>query len=161
MGAQVMSDGRDALDFSLPDEHSKTVSLKELRGRWIVLYFYPRDNTPGCTREAIDFTARAREFKKLGALILGVSTDSAESHCKFISDHNLGITLLSDHGHKVMEAYGAWALKKNYGKEYWGVVRSTFIIDPEGRLAASWSNVKVDGHADAVKARLEQLQAGQ
>ena len=139
------------------DTNGKKVSLSDYRGKWVVLYFYPKDNTPGCTREAIGFTESLAEFKKLGAEVVGVSADSCDSHQKFIKDQKLKITLISDPDHKLMDEFGVWALKKNYGKEYWGIVRSTFLIDPKGKTAHSWSNVKVDGHVDAVKAKLKEL----
>jgi enoyl-CoA hydratase len=125
--------GKKAPAFTLPDETGEKVSLKDLQGDWVVLYFYPRDDTPGCTTEACEFTANLRSFEKLGARVLGVSPDSPQSHARFIEKHQLGIRLLSDADHAVMEKYGAWGLKKNYGKEYEGVIRSTVLIDPEGR----------------------------
>ena len=149
--------GDMAPDFSLPDQNEKTVSLSGLQGRWVVLYFYPKDNTPGCTTEACDFTASCGEFSRLDAEILGVSPDSAKSHRSFISKQNLGITLLSDPDHKVLESYGAWQKKSMYGREYMGVVRSTFLIDPLGRLAHVWPKVKVKGHVEEVQKKLAEL----
>ncbi len=132
----------------------------------MVLYFYPKDNTSGCAKEAYDFTESLNDYKKLNATILGVSPDSTRSHRNFIEKQNLGITLLSDPDKKVHKAYGAWGMKKNYGKEYEGVIRSTFIIPPEGKIAEIWSKVKVrvkrkDGevrHVDVVKEQLKALQ---
>ncbi|MBI1883036.1 MAG: thioredoxin-dependent thiol peroxidase [Chlamydiae bacterium] len=149
--------GALAPEFSLLDQDEKKVSLKDFKGKWVILYFYPKDNTPGCTREAIGFTEDLGVFKKLSAVILGVSPDSSQSHCNFIESQKLKITLLSDPEHGVLEEYGAWGLKKNYGKEYWGVIRSTFLIDPKGNLAFVWPNVKVDGHVEKVLEKLKEL----
>ena len=150
--------GDKAPDFCLPMAGGKDFCLKERKKDWLVLYFYPKDNTSGCTREALDFTAHLPEFHKLDAEVVGISRDSPASHEKFAAKHDLGVTLLSDPEHKVTEAYGAWALKKMCGKESYGAVRSTFLIDPEGKIAHIWRSVKVNGHAEAVKNRLEQLQ---
>lgn len=145
-----LNPGDRAPDFSLPDQDGKEVSLASLKGKWIILYFYPKDNTPGCTLEGKEFTEIRQDVENLGGVMLGVSPDSQESHCKFRDKHGLGVTLLSDVDRNVMDAYGAWKLKKNYGREYLGVVRSTFLIDPKGRLARVWSNVKARGHAARV-----------
>ena len=153
----MLNVGDKAPDFSLPDQNEKAVSLSGLKGKWIVLYFYPKDNTSGCTTEACDFTARYEEFSGLDAEILGVSPDSTKSHRNFIQKQNLGITLLSDPDHKVLESYGAWQKKSMYGREYMGVVRSTFLIDPEGRLAHIWPKVKVKGHVEEVQKKLAEL----
>ncbi|MBI1869674.1 MAG: thioredoxin-dependent thiol peroxidase [Chlamydiae bacterium] len=150
--------GDKAPDFKLFDQNKNEVSLKNFKGQWIVLYFYPKDSTPGCTREAIGFTQDLVDFKKLNAVILGVSPDSIESHCKFIENEKLKVTLLSDPEHKLLESYGAWGLKKNYGKEYFGVIRSTYLIDLKGNVAAFWPNVKVDGHIEEVKEKLMELE---
>ena len=169
--------GTKAPDFSLENQDDKKVSLKDNKGKWIVLYFYPKDNTSGCTKEACDFTELLNDYKKLNATVFGVSPDSTESHRGFIEKQGLGITLLSDPDKKAHKAYGAWGMKKNYGKEYEGVIRSTFIISPEGKIAEAWSKVKVrvkrspdksrrgqeDGetrHVDVVKERLKKLQNG-
>ena len=149
--------GESAPDFCLPNQDGDEVCLKELRGRWVVLYFYPKDNTSGCTREATEFTERKGDFESLGTVILGVSPDSVKSHANFIVKKGLGLTLLSDPEHEVLEKYGAWQLKKRYGREYMGVVRSTFLIDPGGRIAHSWRNVRVKGHVDAVLEKLREL----
>ena len=135
--------GTEAQDFCLENQDDKEVSLKDNKGKWIVLYFYPKDNTSKCTKEACDFTESLKDYKKLNATVLGVSPDSTESHRRFIKKQNLGIPLLSDPDKKVHKAYGAWGMKKNYGKEYEGVIRSTFIISPEGKIAEAWSKVKV------------------
>jgi len=152
--------GDNAPGFCLPDQEDGDVCLKDFKGKWVVLYFYPKDNTPGCTVEAVDFTGIKSGLEAMDTVVLGVSPDSTKSHRNFISKQELTITLLSDPGHKVIELYGAWQLKKNYGKEYYGVVRSTFLIDPGGKIAHAWTNVKANGHAEAVKQKLEALRCG-
>ncbi len=142
--------GSTAPDFTLPDKDSIKRSLADFRGSWLVLYFYPKDSTSGCTLEAIDFTSRIKDFKKLNANIIGISPDSEISHQKFMARHDLGITLLSDTDRKVVKLYGAWQLKKLYGRESYGVVRSTFLIDPAGKIRQVWEKVKVKGHVDEV-----------
>lgn len=146
-------------DFCLANQDEEEICLRDIRGKWIILYFYPKDNTPGCTTEACDFTAALPAFEDLSAIVLGVSPDSPQKHRNFIEKKNLKITLLSDEDKELCSKFGVWQLKKFMGKEYMGVVRSTFIIDPEGKVAAVWGNVKVKGHVDAVKAKLETLQA--
>ena len=153
--------GQKAPDFQAPDQNGNLVSLVDFQSHWLVLYFYPKDDTPGCTVEAKDFTEYEKEFSTLGAKILGVSPDSEKSHCKFIQKHNLSIQLLSDPEHQLCETYGVWGLKKFMGKEFMGVVRSTFLIAPDGNLAYVWSNVKTKGHAQAVLAKLQELLAAQ
>ena len=152
--------GQNAPDFEAQDQNGNFVSLKNYSDRWLVLYFYPKDNTPGCTTEAKDFTAHLQEFESLGADILGVSPDSQKLHCKFIDKHELSITLLSDLEHKVIEAYGAWRLKKFMGKEYMGVVRSTFLISPEAKVAYVWDKVRVKAHVEKVLAELKSQVTG-
>lgn len=149
--------GDVAPDFCLLGAGDQEVCLNSFYGKWLVLYFYPKNNTSGCTREAVDFTAHLSQFQEMGAEVVGISRDSPASHEKFAAKHSLKVGLLSDQDHKVTEAYGAWALKKMYGKEGWGTIRSTFLIDPEGKIANIWRKVKVDGHADAVIKRLGQL----
>jgi peroxiredoxin Q/BCP len=149
--------GQPAPDFSTPDQNGNLVSLNDFHGQWVVIYFYPKDDTPGCTTEAKDFTGLHQEFHQLGAKILGVSPDSGKAHCKFIDKHNLSITLLSDPDHQLIEAYGAWRLKKFMGKEYMGVARSTFLISTDGIIAYAWPNVKTKGHAQAVLKKLHEL----
>lgn len=154
--------GDAAPEFCLPgapEESNQAVCLKSYLGKWLVLYFYPRDNTSGCTREAVDFTATLPELHELGAEVVGISRDSPASHRKFAEKHGPHVVLLSDQDHKVTEAYGAWALKKMYGKESFGVVRSTFLIDPKGRIARIWRKVKVEGHANIVKETLQEIQS--
>ncbi len=153
----MIGEGDIAENFCLPDFQGKEHCLEDFRGKWVVLYFYPKDNTSGCTREAKDFNAMKEEFEKLGAVIIGVSKDSPKSHAKFIEKHNLKILLLSDEDHKVLEKYGAWGKKKNYGREYFGTVRSTFLIDPEGKIAKVWNKVRVAGHVENVFKTLKEL----
>jgi peroxiredoxin Q/BCP len=148
-----------APDFCLPNQDDVEICLRDLRGKWIVLYFYPKDNTPGCTTEACDFSDAAPDFSNLNAVIIGVSADSTAKHRDFIDKKDLSITLLSDESTSMMQEYGVWALKKNYGKEYMGIVRSTLIINPEGVIKAVWKSVKVKEHARIVKEKLEALQA--
>jgi peroxiredoxin Q/BCP len=148
--------GAKAPAFSAQDQHEQTVSLADQKGKWTVLYFYPRDNTPGCTKEACSFRDRNPEIAALGATILGVSTDSTKSHAKFRDAYELPFSLLADTDHKIADAYGAWGLKKNYGREYEGMFRSTVIIDPAGTVAKVWKSVKPADHGDQV---LEWLKA--
>lgn len=147
--------GDMAPGFSLENQDGENVKLSNFKGKWVVLYFYPRDNTPGCTTEAIDFTSVINDFEKLGAIVLGVSRDSTQSHKKFIDKKELKVTLLSDSDHTMMENYGVWQLKKMYGKESMGIVRSTFLITPEGKVTHIWPKVKVKGHVDEVIKMLE------
>ncbi|RTZ93219.1 MAG: thioredoxin-dependent thiol peroxidase [Deltaproteobacteria bacterium] len=162
----MVETGDKAPDFTLPDQDGNEVSLKDFSGKWVVLYFYPKDNTSGCTKEAIDFTALKGDFGALGAVILGVSPDSPERHRGFIEKHGLGITLLSDTEKSVMKEYGAWGIKKSYGKETEGVIRSTFLISPDGKVEEVWRKVKVRvkrksgevKHAEIVLERLKALQ---
>jgi len=151
--------GRAAPTFSLPDQDGVEVSLAALRGRWVVLYFYPKDDTPGCTTEACEFTEGIEAFRSLDAVVLGCSPDSAERHRKFIAKYGLEVRLLSDPDHEVMEAYGAWGEKNMYGKVSVGVIRSTVIIDPEGRVGHHWKRASAKGHALKVREKLKALQA--
>ncbi len=130
-------------EFSLPDQNGRMLSSSDYRGRWLVLYFYPRDNTSGCTKEAEDFSSLMQEFLQEGCDILGVSPDSVESHLRFREKHNLTVTLLSDTEKTLLESAGAWGMKKNYGKEYQGVIRTTILANPEGEAVEIWRNVKV------------------
>ena len=143
--------------FCLPQHGGDQVCLKDLKGRWIVLYFYPKDLTQGCTLEALDFTAAKKDFEKLGAEILGVSADSLDSHRRFREKNNLTITLLSDEEKKTLETYGAWQIKKMYGREFKGVIRSTFLIDPKGIVVFTWPKVKVANHVNEVLTKLKEL----
>ena len=149
--------GEKAPQFCLPNQDNEEVCLRDLAGSWVVLYFYPKDNTPGCTTEALDFTAHLDEFEALGATVLGVSPDSVKKHQNFIAKKELRVTLLADEEKKVCQAYGVWQLKKNYGREYMGVVRSTFLIDPDGIIRAKWEKVRVKGHVEAVLEKLREL----
>ena len=133
------------LHFSIPNHNGKKVSLADFKGKWLVFYFYPKDNTSGCTKEAIEFTAAKDKFTAENAVIVGVSPDSEKSHCNFIAKHSLGIELLSDTEKEVVNSYGVWQLKKMAGREYYGVVRSTFLIDPAGNLAEVWTKVRGEG----------------
>ena len=151
--------GVNAPEFCLPNQDEEEICLRDIKGRWIVLYFYPKDNTPGCTTEACDFTVALPNFEDLNAIVLGVSPDSAEKHRKFIEKKELKITLLADEDKSLCNAFGVWQLKKFMGKEYMGVVRSTFIINPEGQVAATWTKARVKNHVADVKAKLEELQA--
>ncbi len=149
--------GAAAPEFSLPDQDGRAVSLADFAGKWRVVYFYPKDDTPGCTTEACEFTTGIAEFEKLDAVVLGISPDSPESHRKFIEKHHLKLTLLSDPAHDVMETYRAWGRKTLYGKESVGVIRSTVLIDPSGKVARHWAKVKAEGHAEQVRKAIEEL----
>ena len=142
--------GAPAPDFTLPANGGKTVSLSDLRGKAVVLYLYPKDDTSGCTKEAIDFTAHLPAFEAAGAVVLGLSKDTVAKHEKFIAKHDLGIDLLSDEDGAVIEAYGAWVEKSMYGRKFMGIERSTFLIDADGVLRREWRKVKVAGHAEDV-----------
>lgn len=154
----TFSEGDMAPDFSLEDQDGKKHSLSDYRGKYVVLYFYPKDNTPGCTLEANAFTRLREDFAGENAEVFGISKDSKDSHCKFRDKHGLAITLLADPEKEVLEKYGAWQLKKNFGKESMGTVRSTVLIDPEGKIRKHWQKVKANGHAEKVLAALKELQ---
>ena len=151
--------GAAAPPFRLLNQGDETVSLDDLRGQWVVLYFYPRDDTPGCTKEACEFTAGIGEFRDLDAVVLGCSPDDPASHRKFIAKHDLDLTLLADPTHEAMEGYGAWGEKVLYGRKSIGVIRSTVLIDPEGRVAHHWKKVRAAGHAASVARKLSDLRA--
>lgn len=148
--------GKPAPDFSLVDQHGKKVTLSKLKGSPVVLYFYPKDDTPGCTTEACNFRDDSAAFKKKGAVILGVSPDDALSHGKFATKFNLPFSLLADVGNKTCELYGVWKEKNMYGKKYMGVERTTFLIDGKGIVRQIYAKVKVDGHSAAILEALEQ-----
>ena len=152
--ADEMQIGDKAPDFSLPDQNGQTVSLKSLKGKQVVLYFYPKDDTPGCTKEACGFRDSLKAIEKINTVVLGVSMDNAASHHKFIKKYSLPFPLLCDEDGTVSKAYGVYKLKNMYGKTYWGIERSTFIIDETGKLKAIFRKVKVDGHVDEVQAAL-------
>ena len=143
--------GKKAPAFTLPNQDGEKVSLADLAGQWVVLYFYPRDDTPGCTTEACEFTEGVQAFKKLDAVVLGCSPDTPEKHQAFRKKHGLKVGLLSDPTHKVMERYDAWGEKTLYGKKTTGVRRSTVLVDPEGKVAHHWKSVKAAGHAEKVR----------
>ena len=136
--------------FSLPADGGGTVRLTELRGKIVVLFFYPQDNTETCTAEAIDFSKFYAAFKKAGAVVIGVSPDSLKKHEKFKSKHGLAMPLVADEAREAIEAYGVWGEKTMFGRKYMGVVRSTFLIDRDGKIARIWRNVRVSGHAEEV-----------
>lgn len=137
-------------DFTLPASNGEEITLSSFRGRKVVLYFYPKDNTPACTQEACDFRDALPQIEAKGAVVLGISPDELKSHGKFAEKYNLPFPLLSDKDHHVSELYDVWQLKKMYGREFWGVVRSTFLIDEEGRLIKEWRKLRVAGHAGDV-----------
>ncbi|MDE3018789.1 MAG: thioredoxin-dependent thiol peroxidase [Nitrospirota bacterium] len=153
--ATELAVGDRAPDFSLSDESGKALSLKSLKGKSVVLYFYPKDDTPGCTKEACDFRDSQKRLQQTGAVVLGVSLDGAESHRKFIAKFDLPFSLLCDEDASVSKAYGVYKLKNMYGKKYWGIERSTFVIDGRGAIKALFRKVKVDGHVDEVLAVLK------
>ncbi|WP_050614070.1 thioredoxin-dependent thiol peroxidase [Bacillus testis] len=140
--------GMKAPDFTLPTSTGEKISLSDYKGKNVVLYFYPKDMTPGCTTEACDFRDRHSEFADENAVILGISPDPIARHATFTEKHGLPFYLLSDEDHAVAEAYGVWKLKKNFGKEYMGIERSTFVIDVDGNVAKEWRKVKVKGHVE-------------
>ena len=146
-------------DFCLPNQDEEEICFRDIKGRWIVLYFYPKDNTPGCTTEACDFTEALPDFTGMKAMILGVSPDSPKKHRNFIEKKELKITLLADEEKELCKSFGMWQLKKFMGREYMGVVRSTFLISPEGTLAYKWEKVRVKNHVQEVKEKLAELQA--
>ncbi|WP_394153018.1 thioredoxin-dependent thiol peroxidase [Loktanella salsilacus] len=150
-------EGDIAPAFTLPRDGSAEVSLSDYAGRSVVLYFYPRDDTPGCTTEALDFTAAVADFTAAGAVVLGVSKDPVTKHDKFVAKRDLGIALLSDEHDDVCERYGVWAEKQMYGKTFHGIQRTTFLIGPDGKIAQVWRKVKVPGHVDAVLAAARRL----
>jgi peroxiredoxin Q/BCP len=150
--------GDTAPDFCLPDKENKEICLENFKDKYTVVYFYPKDNTPGCTTEAIGFTGILPDLQELDATVVGISPDSPESHKKFAEKKNLKVTLLSDPEKEVLKKYGAWGLKKFRGKTYMGVIRSTFLVDPDRKIVHIWPKVSVKGHADEVKSVLAELQ---
>jgi peroxiredoxin Q/BCP len=153
----MVADGDEAPDFELPGEDGKLLKLSRLKGRAVVLYFYPKDDTSGCTKEAIDFSGLIGDFGKAGAEVVGVSPDDTRSHRRFIDKHDLKVRLVSDEAKTAATAYGVWVEKSMYGRKYMGVDRSTFLIDKTGRIARSWRKVKVPGHAEEVLAAVKAL----
>ncbi len=142
--------GESAPGFSLVDKDGKTHSLQDFKGKQVVLYFYPKDDTPGCTMEAINFSRLMPSIEAKGGVVVGISSDSAKSHGKFCDKHDLKVLLLSDEDHVVQDAFGVWQEKSMMGKKYMGTVRSTFLIDASGRIQKIWDNVKVQGHDEDV-----------
>jgi len=153
----ILEVGNKAPNFELPNQDEENKSLEDCNGKWLVAYFYPRDDTPGCTVEAQEFTEELDGFTSENAVIVGVSPDNAAKHCKFIDKHKLGIELLADTEKQMLEDYGVWQEKKMYGKTYMGVVRTTYLIDPNGLVAEAWTKVKARGHAKSVLNRLIEL----
>lgn len=153
----MVEDGKKAPDFKLPGDDGQTIQLAKLKGRPVVVYFYPKDDTSGCTAEAKDFSCLVVEFAAAGAEIVGISPDSTTSHKKFKSKHGLAVRLAADEEKAAAMAYGVWVEKSMYGRKYMGVERSTFLIDKAGRIARSWRKVKVPGHAGEVLAAVKAL----
>jgi peroxiredoxin Q/BCP len=146
----MIKEGRKAPAFNLPSSTGGKLALKDLAGKYVIVYFYPRDNTPGCTTEAIDFNKALRKIKARDAVVVGVSKDSIESHCKFADKYDLKFALLSDPDGKMLEKYDAWGEKNMYGKKSMGIIRSTVLIGPDGKVIKHFPKVKVKGHVDAV-----------
>ena len=146
----LIDPGKKAPVFSLKDQHGKTHTLADYAGRPVVLYFYPKDDTPGCTKESCDFQAALPQLKPSKAAVLGISILDEKSKAKFAQKHGLTFPLLADADHAVAEKYGVWQEKSRYGRKYMGIVRTTYLIGPDGRVIERWDNVKVDGHAEAV-----------
>jgi peroxiredoxin Q/BCP len=150
----VVEEGQQAPDFELASDAGERVRLSDLRGKPVVLYFYPKDDTPGCTKQACGLRDAWSEYRERGAIVLGVSPDDEASHAKFKEKYSLPFTLLADPGHAVAAEYGAWGEKRNYGRTYEGIIRSTFVIGPDGTVVKTMRNVKPDGHAERVLAAL-------
>ncbi len=148
--------GKKAPPFKLEDQSGKSISSTSLKGKAYVLFFYPKDNTPGCTTESCDFRDQEENFRAAGVTVLGVSPDSVKSHVGFANKHELPFSLLSDPEKELANAYGVWVLKKNYGREYWGIVRSTFLVGSNGKVLAEWRKVRVKEHVQAVLAEADQ-----
>ncbi len=153
----MIDPGRTAPAFSLADQGGNVHQLKDYRGKWVVLYFYPKDNTSGCTKQACQFRDAQTKIKRAGAVVLGVSPDDEKSHTKFRGKHDLNFDLLADTERKVCEAYGVWQEKSMYGRKYMGVVRTTYLIDPKGKVAHRWDKVKVADHDEDELAKLKEL----
>ena len=153
----MLKEGNKAPLFCLPNELDEKICLKDFVGKWVVVYFYPKDMTPGCTTEACDFSANFQEFKDMNSVIIGISPDSPKSHTKFKEKYSLQHILLSNPEHDILEQYGVWQMKMMYGKDYMGVVRTTFLINPEGKIAKIWEKVKVKDHVEDVKGSINDL----
>ncbi len=152
-----IEEGKKAPAFTLVSDEGKKVKLADFAGAPLVIYFYPKDDTPGCTKEACNFRDRAAEFAKLGVKVIGMSPDSVESHVKFKKKFKLNFPLLADEGHAVAEKYGVWREKSLYGKKFMGIQRSTYLIDAKGKVAMVWKNVRVDGHDEKVIETIKEL----
>ena len=155
----MLKEGSKAPAFNLESTSGEKIALKDMTGQSVVLYFYPKDNTSGCTKEAEAFRDAYKKITKKGVVVLGISPDSRESHQKFTAKFNLPFPLLVDKDHKIAEKYGVWVEKSMYGKKYWGVQRATFVIDPEGKIKKIFPKVKVDGHVDEVMTELRDLRS--
>jgi peroxiredoxin Q/BCP len=153
----IIAEGDKAPNFSLPRDGGDSISLQDFVGKKLVLFFYPKADTPGCTREAIAFTALSDEFSRSGTAVVGISADSVKAQEKFRDKHRLSVPLMSDETHEMLEAFGAWSEKSMYGRKFMGIVRTTVLVGPDGRIARLWRNVKVDGHADEVLAAARNL----
>lgn len=149
--------GQKAPQFSLVDQDNKTHTLKDYAGQWVLLYFYPKDDTPGCTKEACSFRDNLPKFKKLKAVVFGISADSVSKHKKFAEKYKLSFTLLADEDKKIINAYGVWQKKKFMGREYMGIMRTSFLIDPKGKIAKIYEGVKPEAHPEEVLADLKNL----
>lgn len=157
MAYSKLSVGDNVIQFELKDKDGNLRSLNEFKGKRIVLYFYPKDDTPGCTIEGKEFSSLSEEFKKLNCVIIGISPDSPDSHAKFCAKHDLSIILLSDQDHKVSESYWVWGKKKFMGKEYFGIMRTTFLIGSDGKVKKIWEDVKPEGHSKEVLEAVKSL----
>ena len=155
--AKILEAGDKAPMFDIPNQDGNMIKLDDLLGKWSVIYFYPRDDTPGCTIEAKEFTELSSKFEEQGATIYGVSPDTEAKHCKFIEKHGLKVELLADTESIMLADYGVWQEKQMYGKTYMGVVRTTYLVNPDGNIAEAWTKVKAKGHAEAVLERLVEL----
>jgi peroxiredoxin Q/BCP len=155
--SDILEVGNKAPDFTIPNQDGKPINLEKLSGKWTVIYFYPRDDTPGCTIEANEFTELYSEFQDNDAVVIGVSPDNEAKHCKFIDKYDLKVELLADTEKTMLSDYGVWKEKSMYGKTYMGVVRTTYLINPDGNISEAWPNVKAKGHAEAVLNRLIDL----
>ena len=153
----MLNEGERAPDFKLPTDDGDEFELSQLKGTPVVVYFYPKDNTPGCTTQAIDFTKQLSEFHRLGAQVIGISPDSIEKHLKFKKKHELLVRLAADEDKAVAMQYGVWAEKKNFGRTYMGIIRTTFLIDKTGHIAKIWRKVRVKDHISSVLQALEEL----
>ena len=151
----LIDSGKKAPAFQLKDQHGKTHRLADYAGRHVILYFYPKDDTPGCTQESCDFQAALPQLQRRDAVVLGVSILDEASKSKFANKHGLTFPLLADADHEVAEKYGVWQKKSRYGRSYMGIVRTTYLIGPDGKVVERWDNVKVDGHVDAVATAIQ------